>query len=360
MISLNVAVTTAAIFVIAQFLVSLITSDRYMQLVIWVAYYALSEILESRDMMHAPSWRASRFARFVRRFTRVQFHQSQVQRIAELLGSDECTIWMIGPHGMGCFGMIFGFAAPGSDERESGITEKNLARLRVVAHPIYKFIPILRNIYAAFGVIGGKSAVKAALERKDSLVVTPCGFMGKYFSLLHGPSGLSPDFWYSWQNPRTRQVETVMARGQPDIFDDCTLVLKTENLAIFAMAKRYNARLVNVLSPEEDHTYLRTHLSSKFAAYTVTLGPWLFGQKLPVLEFYVGRAYYPDYSRRTLEEIRDEVARAFVEIGYAHRRQVVTVGRLASLNEKLITDNLLVSANFLISLAVMLWYFGLF
>jgi hypothetical protein len=250
---------------------------------------------------------------------------------------------------MGCFHMIF-FGGPGCDVEESGFTQEQIARIFVVAHPIYKCVPILRNIYAAFGVIGGKEAVKAALERGDSIVVTPCGFKGKYLSITHGPSTMSEDFWYSWKNARTQQVETVIANSAKgrDFFNDCVFVLKPDsNLAIYELAKRYRARLINVLSPDEDHTFMRLRVGgSIYAAHVITLGRWVLAQRLPMLEFYVGRAYMPDYSRRTAKEIGAQVSNEFYELGFRCKRPVVLVESLTDITKRLFIDNVLVGVNF--------------
>ena len=351
MISLTTTFTCAFIFILFHHaVVNSVSNSGVEKLLCWIFYYCVSEYVERRGWTHMPSWRVSRFARFVRRFLSIRLAPSSVARLSDIVKQTvRPTIYMLGPHGMACFHMIFGFAAPGSEVGECGLSEADVARIWIVAHPIYKIVPIVRNIYACFGVIGGKTAVRQALERGDSLAVTPCGFEGKHHSLLNGPGKLSPEFTYTIHRPNL--VET-RSNFDSDYHVDGVFIVRPEiNRGIFQLAMKFNSRLVHVLSPDEDCTFQRLNRGFGLTSFVITLGPWIYGQCLPVLEYHVGDAYFPDYSSKpSVDSITKEATTSFVDLGRQLGYSVIIVSTIGNLDALLMVEKISIFVLFLASL----------
>lgn len=230
---------------------------------IWLAYYALSELVERRGWTHRPDWRASRFAAWVgRTLMRTRFTDESAAALRALGAGPH--VFVCEPHGPACLHLVFGFAAHG------GALPPVLAeRTRVVAHWVYRGVPLLRNLYAAFGVIDSSAgSVRRALAAGDSVALSPSGIAGLWLSLCPRP---------------------LLDADEADQWRDAVHVWRRDSLGCFEYASRRGATVVPVLSPDEDATYRRYLTHWNLPPLVLTLGRWLVCQHLPVLEWRVGR-----------------------------------------------------------------------
>lgn len=220
---------------------------------VWLAYYAGSEWLDRSRLTHAPSWRASRLAAYLGRVVmRTRFSSLGV---LDSLGAGP-HMFVCEPHGVACLHLVFGFAAHGG-----ALPEHVASRTLVVAHWLYKLVPILRNIYAVFGVIDNSAyAIECALDEGYSVALIPSALVGKDRSL-------------TWTDDSKDE-------------DARTVVWRRSQLGWAVYAARRRASVVPVLSPREDEAYRRgmTHFAWPFV---LPLG-WWFIRPVVDIEFRVG------------------------------------------------------------------------
>jgi len=252
------------------------------ELYIWAAYFAASYACESRLHTHRPDWRGGWLAAFVGRvLQRTAF--ANPGRLETL--DRRQYIFACYPHGIAPLHLIFGFAAHGG---QPGLPPELAARTLVVAHWIFKGVPLLRNLYAAFGVIGSdRASVKWALDAGYSLAIAPGGLAAKSDSLLERRD------------------------------DDRVYVHTSRNrLGIYEYANRYGCPIVPIFSPHEDDTYLRLFTRLRCAPLVLVLGRWLVFQRRDELRWTVGRPVSP---RETREATARAVCRELEENAAPHR-----------------------------------------
>lgn len=236
-------------------------------LYVWIGYYALSEMLESRHLTKSHALRASRLVAYVGRvLMRCDYSAEAKQRLEQLAKSGQQVVFACEPHGIACSHMVWGFAAHGG-----ALPDMLASRTLVVAHVVFKCIPIVRNLYAAFGVIDNRaSSVQQALQDGYSIALVPSSILGKAKS-LSAPAPVADD------DDDALPAVTIWRRA---------------SMGCFAYARRRNIAFVPVLSPDEDYAYRRFVTASGSPLWVLALGWWLVRPYCD-LEWRVGRTLAP-------------------------------------------------------------------
>lgn len=171
-------------------------------------------------------WRRSRFGETIRRWfvKEIDIDDNSRKALREMAdrsrsetGERRSYMFCYEPHGAYiCFGMAF-TAAIHDAQMPPTLTDQ----LVVVAHRFYLAVPFLNVLYEACGVVPNFSRVVSnALSCGQNVALTPSGLAGKSHAL--------------W------------ASNNADIVD-----MRGKNLAFLALARRYRAFVVPVLSPDE-------------------------------------------------------------------------------------------------------------
>jgi hypothetical protein len=242
---------------------------------------------------------------------RTRFSAESVERLRTLGAGPH--VFVCEPHGPACLHLVFGFAAHGG-ALPPALAERTL----VVAHWIYLVVPLLRNVYAAFGVVDSSAgSLHRALADGYSLALSPSGVAGLWLSL----------------RPPARVANGgggggVACTGDDDCAEQrapAVDVWRRASLGCFAYAARHAALVVPVLSPDEDHVYARCLTALGVAPLVLTLGPWLVRPRLPVLEWRVGRVCHTRIGRyqRPADDVADSAYAELRELGGATHRVVV-------------------------------------
>lgn len=240
--------------------------DRALYWTIWVLYYSLSHYLEVNNMTHMPSWRRSRFARFVgQTVMRTKFSKESLAILENLKITGGPYVLLCIPHGLACLHLVFGVAAHGGNlNRDVG------DRTFVVAHWIYQVFPIIRNIYAAFGVVPSRpsSRIKKMLAKNYSVALVPGGLQDKLEALVQ------PEYGEEGNNDTGTIVRALRPEGVG---------------GIFWLGANARARFVPIFSPHEGATYKRFGVGTLPAPLILTLGPFVILQRVCPLEWHVGQ-----------------------------------------------------------------------
>lgn len=260
--------------------------DRALYWTIWIIYYSASHYLETNDMTHMPSWRRSRFARFVgQTVMRTKFSEASLAILANLKISGGPYVLLCLPHGLACLHLVFGVAAHGGNlNREVG------DRTFVVAHWIYQIFPIIRNIYAAFGVIPSRpsSRIKKMLAKNYSVALVPGGLADKLDALVQ------PEYGHEGDD----ETGTIVRACRP------------ENIGgIFWLGAETRARFVPIFSPHEGATYKRFGVGIVPIPLILTLGPFVIVQRVSPLEWHVGEpidSFVPQVTAREVAALENK------------------------------------------------------
>lgn len=242
---------------------------------VWIAYFAISELVETNGWTRCPSLRSSAFVRFIgREFMRCRFTADSLATMAAFSTSAQ-YMFVCEPHGIACLLLVFGFAAHGDDGLPSSIANRTL----VIAHHSYRYIPILRNIYAVFGVIDERPAtLKRVLAAGYSVALIPSALSGKWHSMLPRSSEANAD-----RDIGLYPVEIIRRRG----------------VGCFEYARRFGLTIVPVLTPDEDYIYLRYPLAGDFVPLMITAGSWLIRPLISRVEWRIGTPIHTADSRHT-------------------------------------------------------------
>lgn len=214
-------------------------------LTVWIVYFVVSELIESNMLTHSPQLRRLPiFAYLGRVVMRSDFTAESKKKLNEL--SSRQRLYMAETHGIACSHLVWGYAAHG------GALPDHLAdKTLVVASVVYKFVPILRNIYSALGVISNtRASIKRALRQGYSLALSPSGIVGKELSL----------------------IAPVITAASDDTA--CVQIWRRSTLGCFMYAHRYKLPIVTVLSPEEDYLYRRFNVDSGSSWKVLAIGWW--------------------------------------------------------------------------------------
>jgi hypothetical protein len=256
--------TCTALFLVFGWLASAVADALSISaLWIWLVYYMLSEVIESRRLTHMPSWRSSRFISFIgRTLLRTRFDERS-RTYLQSLPLDRQYMFVCEPHGIACYHLVAGFAGHGGD----GLRPEIAARTLVVAHQSFLFVPLLRNLYAVFGVIDERPAtINSALDAGFSLALIPSALVGKWHSMLGSSLEQQPS----------------------DYGRHPTTVYRRESFGCFKYAHRRRMSVVPVLSPDEDYALTRYFTAYGFAPLVVTIGSLLVRPVIPLVEWRVG------------------------------------------------------------------------
>lgn len=228
---------------------------------VWIAYYVASELVESRRLTHSPALRSSRLIGYLGRVVmRCGFSHAAAQRLAEVASENEQVLFPCEPHGIGCSPMVWGFAAHGG-----ALPESLARRTLVVGHVVFKTIPIVRNLYAIFGVIDNcASTIQAALDDGYSLALVPSSILGKAKSL---------SIRYVDQPEENARLRVTIWRRS--------------SIGCFVYAQRRRMSIVPVISPEEDYGYRLFFNDGRW--FWVLATGWWFVRPYYKLEWRVGR-----------------------------------------------------------------------
>jgi len=293
-------------------------------------YYIYSEMADRYGLQHAPWLRRSRFSSFVgRRLFRTKFVLQQ-EVWDQIRQTKEPKVFVCGPHGIACSHLVFGFAAYG-DQWPDAIG----AHTYVVAHWIYLVIPIVRNIYAAYGVVDSRQrTIEAVLERGDNIAICACGLIGK----CHAVSGYrvvidsaTKEYKYIVPTPDGKGAfesgAPAVAHEEPELFP-VVLQRSTQRLGIFKLAAQYGATVFPVLSPHEDESYfiaapwMRQRVPDSLVVLVIAITPlygyWLVLQVRETIEWYVGNgvkyAGALPATRDSVERFADAVYEEFSDL----------------------------------------------
>ena len=144
--------------------------------------------------------------------------------------SDPTAVIAIEPHGFACFHVALewcGYAQQSGVRQQLG--RPFMRRTRIVGHWIAQCVPLLRRLYASYGVIGNdRAAVERALESRHHIVLLPSGWDGKRHAV---------------------ECE----QGGADSVD--VLARPVERVGFLALAARHNALLVPILVPDEPRAF---------------------------------------------------------------------------------------------------------
>lgn len=261
-------------------------------LYVWIAYYAASEFVERRRWSHSPRLRACAAVAYVGRvLIGASFSRDSVERL-RALDPRRQRLFVNEPHGVAVTHLAFGFAAHGG-----ALPDALAERTLVVAHVVFKYIPIVRNLYAAFGVIDNSSAtINRALNDGYSLALVPSGLSGKWTSLM-APSPVD----------------------ESDEHCVTVLVRRRDSIGCFVYAARRALSIVPVLSPEEDHVYRRFLREFRHPYTVLALGRWFILPYAPI-EWRVGAEIAPSDRAHTLAT---RTYNALSSIGEPHYKVVV-------------------------------------
>lgn len=324
----------AAFFYLTHWLVCLVaTPFTFHYFAVWLAYYAASECVEWYGLLHMPSWRRSRFARYIgrtlyrSRFSTDLEHTSSYSEI-----KTGPIMFILEPHGYASLHMVFGFAAHG------GALPRDIAdRTFVVAHWTCRLLPIIRNIFSAFGVIySNRSHVERVLKRGYNIAVCASGITGKYMAMRNYEvlKDAENQYRYAYDtgspyvyNDYGMDTRLRFADGSPlhngcSIYCDMVVVQRsTKKLGCFKLAADYCATVYPVFSPCERNTFassghwlanlLPQPLANCFAMTLMpAFGDWLILQRCEPYEWYFGRPVHidrrPGAKRPTPEQLATE------------------------------------------------------
>lgn len=323
--------TMAAAFALFHVLVSYAAHALGVEYWLLVAfYYIYSEILDRYGLQHAPWLRRSRFANYIgRRLFRTKFVMQQ-EVWDEIRRTRGAKVFVCGPHGIACSHLVFGFAAYGAQWPDAVG-----ARTYVVAHWIYLALPIVRNIYSAFGVVDSRQrTIEKVLARGDNIAICACGLIGK----CHAVSGYRlvidcATKQYKYVVP-TRDGRGAFEDGtpavgyeRPELFP-VALQRSTHRLGIFKLAALHRATVFPVLSPHEDESYfvmapwMRQFVPDALVAAVIAVTPlygyWLVLQVRETIEWYVGNgvryAGRVPLTRLSVEQYADAVYDEFARL----------------------------------------------
>lgn len=158
----------------------------------------------------APRWMRAAFGGLVR--------DANLRRLARNAARRQ-YVFAVAPHGPAADGLVAGFAGHGV--ARPGALQRMLDATRVVAHRGYRAMPLVREIYAAFGVVPhSRTAVDAALAAGAHLALCPSGFAGT--------------------------MRCIAAQAHPAA-DDCVTVYRRRRVGFCALAARRGAHVVPVL-----------------------------------------------------------------------------------------------------------------
>ena len=265
---LAVVVTLASFVLFAYATAAAAAVLNVPSIVLWIAYYALSEYADARRLLHMPALRGSSAVRWLaHEFMRSRFSPAGRVQLGAL-AADQQYVFACEPHGAACLSLVFGFAAHGGGGGSGGLDERLASRILVVAHRVYRLVPIVRTIYSVFGVIdNSRESIEAALNDHYSLALVPSGVAGKYHSLVETPNADDNN-----DNDSLPRVY-VPCCGTP---------------GIFAYAAARGIAVVPVLSPQEPEAFLNLGAASRIAAIVSPFGWWFVRPRTDV-EFHVGR-----------------------------------------------------------------------
>ena len=270
---------------------------------VWIGYFALSEYVEWHGWLHMPAWRRSRFAFFVgRTLYRSSFAFEFDDRWRQTIRPGSC-MFILEPHGFASLHMVFGFAAHG------GSLPPDIGdRTFVIGHWFCRFLPIIRNIFSAFGVIySTQRDVERVLMRGDHIAVCASGIAGKQMSLRNMKVVQDKFDKYRYVIPATSgDHDFLFEDGSPAAnilepkHDTLVIQRSTTRLGCFAMAIRHCVNVIPVLSPYENETF--TSLGSAWASrlppligncFAMTLMPvfgrWMILQRCNCYQWFVGK-----------------------------------------------------------------------
>lgn len=251
-------------FALAGGLIATAWHNSYAYWLAWFVYYALFEFLHRAHWLHSPALRGGWLARAVRYWFDVSFTPEANQVLADIneqIAAGHQFIFACEPHAPQCLQLTLGFAAHG------GALPALLGRCTfVVAHASTRFIPIVREIFSAYGVISAsRQALEAVLGSgyAYSLALIPSGVYGKEHALLD----------------RARHDGSV------------TVYRSRERFGFLYLAAKYKCSVVPVLSPDEMDGY--TMFLQQFRAWPLVLpvGRHLLAPYVPV-RIHVGKPIY--------------------------------------------------------------------
>ncbi len=309
-----------------------------------VLYYALSTLLDRYNLQHMPWLRRCAVASYLgRHWFKTRLHLTQ-QVFDEIMQCKGPRVFMCGPHGIACVHLAFGFAAYGDLWPESVG-----ARTYVVAHWCFLFIPIVRNIYSAFGVVdSSRATVERVLARGDNLALCPCGVMGKYHAMFNKDIVLdcaTKEYKYVCEDDDGVLVfenDKPAVGFERPVNETAVLQRSTSKLGCFKVAAHHEATVWPLLSPSENKNYhimapkFLKHISKRHwmlrNVLRVTLslahGSWFLFPVQSVNNWYVGagtRLSRNDGRAKQgeLHAFANEVYAAFSDVGEEHNIAVV-------------------------------------
>lgn len=261
-------VLLAASFSTTHWLLSLVADCWPAQLALFVLYMMVVETLQRNDWLFVRSARKGWLARTVQRYAPVRFSAASVKRLQSLVPLKRQLMFCLAPHGPLCLGMAIGFAGH-CGQLPTDISD----RLRIIGHWSIRFIPFVRELAAAFGIISSlRAPVDEALAAGDHVALIPCGMSSKVQALIDAP---------------TEETVVVVHR-------------QVAKLGFLALALRHNLLVVPVLVPDEDRLYARIFASRGIWWFTVLVGQYLLLPRRP-LEVRVGEPldakHYDDIAR---------------------------------------------------------------
>lgn len=210
-----------AIFIVslAFFLFFLLCSAFKWPVLFVLFYYTVTECAHRLHWMHRTSWRRSWFVRFVRGIVNVHFYSWHTTILKSL--ERKQVMFACEPHGPMCLHLSFGFAAHGDDVIPAALADRTL----VVAHWALRWVPIIRDVYSAFGVIDSDwETLDLALRQGYSLAISPSGVAGKHRALL-------------------------------DDSDSVVTIVRRQRVGFLYMAAKHGIDVVPILSPHESRGY---------------------------------------------------------------------------------------------------------
>lgn len=293
-----------------------------------VCYFIWCTCVDHYDLQHMPWLRGSRLTKHIARWLINGKFVVQPEVWESIVSYKRPKMFVCGPHGIACSHLVSFAAYAGHWPDSVG------ARTRVVAHWIYLCIPLVRNIYTAYGVIDSRrSSIVWALERGDNVALCACGLIGKCQAVSGYRVVLdSTTKQYKYVVP-TRDGRGAFEDGtpavnykQPELFP-VVLQRSSTRLGCFALAMSYGAPVFTVLSPHEDEAYYRMapwikQHAPQWASWLVLMlvplyGTWLVRQVRPNIEYYVGEgARYGPPSLRYILLPNRECVSEFANIVY--------------------------------------------
>lgn len=225
-----VAVTRLVADLTPQNLVVLITAI--------VAYYIVGESLHRARLLRDNEFRRGALARWLKRCCfPVRFDTNSRRLLAQMAKRAQRNgaqyIFACEPHGPECMQMAFGFAGHGGE-----LPAEIADNLSLVSHWLGRFLPLVRDLYSAVGVVScTREIVESELCAGSHLAIIPSGIKGKSQTMLEGGAHNDPKSITKEGKLRVR----VHTRG--------------DRLGIFALAAAHDAYLVPVFSPDEQRAF---------------------------------------------------------------------------------------------------------